>query len=239
MVKFWRWLKTFIMSFFRRQTVAISEGPVLPAVDWKKRDVLVGSLGSVGQLEENLNWKYYYVPACYVQKRELPIRYVAIYQSRNFFGDESGIRYYGEVTGTELMERWEIRFPVNRNNPRELYYAFAIKEWKTLEKPISVLDEWVSQPRLTNFFLLKNCRYSYELFDIDSAKGLRLAVLLRPLLEGKEEPFSHKIGRNRIVTFENGKIQVLTTDGRHRDSLSLEDLKESPSGCLFRLMKAL
>ena len=136
------------------------------------------------------------------------------------------------------MQRWEIRFPVNRNNERELYYAFAIKEWNTLEKPISVTDEWVSQPRLSSLFLLKNCRHTYELFTIDSAKSFRLAVLLRELLEGKEAPFSHKISRNRIVTFENGVIQVLTADGRHRDSLSLEDLRESPSGCLHRLKRA-
>jgi hypothetical protein len=215
------------------------EQPEIFRVNWKCRDVLVGSLGSKGQLEENLKWKYYYVPACYVRKKDLPIRYVAIYQSRNFFEEDSGIRYYGEVASTELMQRWEIRFPVNRNNERELYYAFAIKEWKTLEHPIAVRDEWVSQPRLTSMFLLKNCRYTYELFDIDSEKSFRLAELLRGLLEGNEAPFSHKISSNRIITYENGKIQVLTADGHHRDSLSLEDLKECPSGCLLRLIRAL
>jgi hypothetical protein len=247
MAKLWVWLKSFVKRLLlgkrARDWVEASAMPVLSAdpaaVDWKCRDVLVGSLGSKVQLEENLKWKYYYVPACYLRQKDLPIRYVAIYQSRNLFDEESGICYYGEVTGTELMQRWEIRFPVNRNNKRELYYAFAIREWKQLENSIEIRDEWVSQPRLTNLFLLKNCRYTYELFNIDSEKSFRLAALLRKLLEVSEAPFSHKIGRNRIVTYENGKIQVLTADGRHRDSLSLEDLKECPSGCLLRLNRAL
>ena len=247
MFRIWQWLKALWKRLLpgkgSRCRLAVGELPGIAAdlteVDWSCRDVLVGSLGAKDQLEDNLLWKYYYVPVCYVSEGDLPIRYVAIYQSCHLFGEDSGIRYYGEVSSTELVRRWEIRFPVNRHNEQELYYVFGIREWKQLDRPISVRDEWVYEPRFANSFLLEQCRYSYELFGIASEQDFRLALVLREILEGSVESFSYQMGSNRILTLEKGTIRVLTGKGRQRDSLSVADLQESPTGCLCRLKMAL
>ena len=53
-----------------------------------------------------------------------------------FVNEYAGIRYYGEVTYMKKVPRKEIKFPMSRNNGDEEYYAFRIKEWKTLPNPM-------------------------------------------------------------------------------------------------------
>lgn len=58
----------------------------------------------------------------------MSIHWVAIYQSKNKFKNQAGIRYYGEVIYSEVVRRRSIsEIPKNSD---ELYYRFWIKEWK-------------------------------------------------------------------------------------------------------------
>ena len=83
-------------SAFERATLPKGIERKLAKVDWSRRDVLVGTLRSKEQLDICLEHNFYYVPAERVEKH-LPIRYAAIYQTRNIFGKDAGIVYYGEV----------------------------------------------------------------------------------------------------------------------------------------------
>ena len=71
---------------------------------------------------------FYHIPKSEIKDTDLPIRYVAIYQSKAKFGAESGIYYYGEVTRCIPMRRSEIREIPSQKG--EVYYRFEIKEWK-------------------------------------------------------------------------------------------------------------
>jgi len=122
-------------------------------VDWSVKDVLVGSLGSIDQLKDNLARRYYYVPAENVYKDSLPVQYIALYQSYNLFGESGGIKYYGEVIETKRVKRKNIDFPIRRNNGEEWYYAFRVKSWNKLPVAIAVKDEGVYKPKFTNMFL--------------------------------------------------------------------------------------
>lgn len=130
------------------------------------KDVLVGSLGSVEQFRDNIDKKYYYVPAKYIPKDASFLKHIAIFQSKRFFGNNSGISYYGEISSNQLLPRKDIPFPTHKQNEDELYYEFKINEWKRLPTPISILYETVFEPKFTNFFLLTHCSQSYELFNI-------------------------------------------------------------------------
>ena len=68
-------------SAFERATLPAGIETRLSRVDWTVYDVLVGSIGSKAQFDNNLAENYYYVPAKYVDKSSFPIRYVALYQS--------------------------------------------------------------------------------------------------------------------------------------------------------------
>lgn len=94
---------------FDRTTLPRGIEDKLAKTDWKRRDVLVGSLRNKGQLETCIKHKFYHVSAARFSESDLPIHYVAIYQSINFFGKDAGIRYYGEVIRCSLVKRREIQ----------------------------------------------------------------------------------------------------------------------------------
>ena len=123
----------------------------LSGVDWGKRDVLVGVLKNHQQLNICKQCRFYHIPASRISEDNLPIRYVAIYQSRRLFGKDSGIFLYGEVIRCNLVRRREIReIPKNSD---QLYYRFDVREWKSLETPIKVRES-ATIALFTNHFLL-------------------------------------------------------------------------------------
>ena len=77
----------------------------LKAVDWAVRDVLVGTMRSLQQLDICRKDCFYYIPAERLQDSDLPVRYVALYQSQYVFGAQAGVRYYGEVTKCSAVRR--------------------------------------------------------------------------------------------------------------------------------------
>ena len=52
--------------------------------DWGSYDVLVGSFGSKEQFEDNFARKYYYAPAAFIKENKMPVKYIALYQSKKF-----------------------------------------------------------------------------------------------------------------------------------------------------------
>lgn len=151
----------------------------LAKVDWKKRDVLVGSLSSQEQLSAVLKEKYYYVPVSSMPIEKKHVSYVALYQSYRLYGKKAGILYYGEIVGSNIRKRKDINAYPGRTKPDELCYYYEIDEWKTLDARIEYEEEWVYRPRYTNLFLLKNCCKTFELFNIWSEEDYRLVSELR------------------------------------------------------------
>ena len=150
-------------SAFERTTLPRGIEEKLAVVDWNKRDVLLGTFRDVQQFKVCYDKKMYYIPAKEVDENELPIHYVALYQTTNKFGTEAGVRYYGEVLRTALVRRESIKeVPVRRNNGQELYYRFFIREWKELQKPILPREVGFTK-NYTNLFLLEHSEYIPEL----------------------------------------------------------------------------
>ena len=150
-------------SAFERTTLPRGIEEKLAVVDWNKRDVLLGTFRDVQQFKVCYDKKMYYIPAKEVNENDLPIHYVALYQTTNKFGAEAGVRYYGEVLRTALVRRESIKeVPVRRNNGQELYYRFFIREWKELQKPILPREVGFTK-NYTNLFLLEHSEYIPEL----------------------------------------------------------------------------
>lgn len=179
-------------------------------VDWSVQDVLVGSVASREQFKDNYKRLYYYVPAAYLDGRE-PVRYIALYQLTKMFGNEAGIRYYGEIINTKRLKRRKIKFPSRHRNGDAIYYAFLVNEWKRLPNEIQVKDEGVYGPRFTNLFLLQNSNQSYELFSINSETEYRLLYALKLIYSNAVKTKSEcvfKVGNN-TVSARDGFIDIL------------------------------
>lgn len=151
---------TAIRSFFKKSVVPSSEKiktPVFSETElsrqWTERDTLVGVLRNEAQLEIALENKFYHIPAKYISEYDLPIRYVAIYQSKNLFRNRAGIYYYGEVDCVKCVKRNTIReIP---KDSKEYYYRFDIKDWKVLDTPIEAKELGFIRI-LTNFEMMQN-----------------------------------------------------------------------------------
>lgn len=214
-------------SAFERATLPRGIEDKLAKIDWNQRDVLVGALRNRAQLDTCLKYKFYHIPASKIKDADLPIHYVAIYQSINIFGREAGIRYYGEVTKTSAVKRRDIReIPKNSD---EAYYRFEIKEWKELNIPL-VAKEVRDFPFFTNMFLLQHCPDVPDL-HISSEEEYRLYTEVRRLAndasvnETDAEPgFKYD---DKTIIMENGDIVVLK-DGTKVEQISIETFMRKP-----------
>lgn len=166
-------------SAFERSILPRGIEERLKKVDWSRKDVLVGSLSSIEQWDDCYRRKYYYVPVNSMASDYHQVDYIAIYQSKNLYGKDAGILYYGEVIETSIIRRSEINNIRSRSKKNTKCYRFTIKEWKTLDNRIEFEKDWVFRPRYTNRFLLDNCKTTYELFNIKSDINYRLVYELR------------------------------------------------------------
>ena len=223
-------------SAFERATLPRGIEDKLAKIDWNQRDMLVGALRNRAQLETCLQHKFYHIPASKIKDTDLPIHYVAIYQSINIFGREAGIRYFGEVTKTNVVKRMDIReIPKNSD---EASYRFEIKEWKELNIPL-VAKEVRDFPFFTNIFLLQHCPDVPDL-HISSEEEYRLYTEVRRLAndtsvnETDAEPgFKYD---DKTIIMENGDIVVLK-DGTKIEQISIETFIRKPRESMRMIAK--
>jgi len=215
----------------------------LSYVDWSLNDVLVGSLGSVNQLNDNIKRNYYYVPAKHLDNKSLFIRYIALFQSATMFQKQSGIRYYGEVTHMRRVKRKDINFPLRTNNGDEWYYAFRIKEWKELKETISIKNEIVLKPKYTNLFLLQNCTYSYEIFNIHSTEEYLLNYALKTILDktilkpDTQTKYIYHINDDKSISAQKDYFNITNTNAENPFvmHLKISDFSRNPKICLNKV----
>ncbi len=125
------------------------------------RNVLVGNVKGIVQLEKSLENNFYHVPKSNTNLIRNKIDYVALLQSKKYFGDESGIVYYGKIESIEEVKRSDIK-EIPRNSD-EIYYLIKIEHWNKLHKKIEVVGESIRRPEYTSEFLLNNSRILSEL----------------------------------------------------------------------------
>lgn len=196
-------------SAFERSLLPVGIEKKLAKVDWSKRDVLVGALKNREQLEFCQKYGFYHIPARQIPDDHLPVHYVAIYQSRRLFGQNSGIFLYGEVIKTSLIKRREIKeIPKDSD---ELYYRFDIKHWHLLKQPIHVRES-AGVTLFTNRFLLL---HSTEIPDlkIRSEEEFRLYYELRrmtnqDIYHDPENPLCFKY-KGFLMDYEDKCIRII------------------------------
>ena len=199
-------------SAFERATLPVGVEEKLAKTDWRVRDVLVGAMRNREQLDICIKHHFYHIPVARIKESDLPIHFIALYQSINLFGKEAGIQYYGVVTKTSVVKRSEIKQIPKQSD--EDYYLFEIKEWKKLTIPLKA-KEIREFPFFTNLFLLQHCPDVPDL-QIRSEEEYRLYTELRRLANGSsinESDYDCTYNYNGVmVTIENGAINLIKGD---------------------------
>lgn len=227
-------------SAFERTTLPRGIEEKLATVDWNKKDVLLGTFRDTQQFKVCFDKKMYYIPAKEVEEKDLPIHYVALYQTINKFGAEAGIRYYGEVLRTALVRRESIKeVPIRRNNGQELYYRFFIREWKRLQKPIRPREVGFTK-NYTNLFLLEHSEYIPELLFQSEEEYRFYAELKRNVNSAEINDTGANIGFEHEDTkfvFAGGNILAIRRD-EIVEQIPVADFSRKPAATFRKLQRA-
>lgn len=226
-------------SAFERATLPAGIESRLAKVEWNRRDVLIGTLRSNAQLKVCLENRFYYIPATLVEESDMPIHYVALFQTPRIFSNNSGIHYYGEVLRSALVKRKNIReVPQNHGSPDDLYYRYQIREWIPLSKPILPKESGFVR-EFTNMFLLENAEVVPELL-LRSEEEYRFYTELKrrtgtALANNEESAGGFELGDTKVL-FDNGQIQVFR-EGKPTGSCSIAEFSRHPNATFRQLQR--
>lgn len=181
---------------------------------------------------------FYYIPDSLIKDADLPIHYVAMFQTPRIFSDRAGIHYYGEVLRTALVYRKNIKeVPQTHGNSDDLYYRFQIREWVPLSKLILPKESGFVHA-FTNTFLLENAEYVPEL-PLKSEEEYRFYTELKrrtgDALENNEAADGFELGDIKVL-FDDGEIQVYR-DGKVAGKCSVLEFSRQPNATFRRLQR--
>jgi uncharacterized protein len=132
---------------------------------------MVGTLRNKQQLQIMLDNNFCYTPLSNVDLNKRVIKKIALAQSIKSFGEDAGIKYYGEIKEFKIVKRSEITEAFK--DSEELYIRFEVEEWKTLNKVLKVQGYPVRRIIYTAEYLLNNSSAVWEL-QIKSKEELRI-----------------------------------------------------------------
>ena len=128
--------------------------------DYSERNVLVGVVRNTYQFDVMMHENFYHIPVSKTVDCQFPVKYIAVYQSKKYFGKGAGIRYFGEVESCTTVPRSKIReIP---KDSKENYLYFKIKSWQLLSKTVEA-KEMDNVAFSTTMYMLKSCHDSAEL----------------------------------------------------------------------------
>ncbi|ADG81321.1 Domain of unknown function DUF2357 [Thermincola potens JR] len=178
-----------------------------------KRNVFVGSLRTKKQWEINYKYSFYHTPLKNVVNNLGNLEYVAVYRSRELYGEDSGIRHYGKIKSFKILKREEI---TEIKSDRKGYYVrFEIEEWKELPQKIVPLQYGVYDKLFTTLPLLLSARELPEL-KLQTEEEIRLWKELRRVSQEPhvraEVAILHVNGGEQYL--DAAKVKDFIVDGR-------------------------
>ncbi len=170
---------------------------------FRVRSVLLGPLRNRDQLNICLGGNFYHIPADKLEADVGDVSHIAIYQSKNFYGKDAGIRFWGKVISCEKIKRSELTQIPKKSD--ELYYLFKVESWKRLKNDIVMSGGGVPFS-LTSLHLLLNSRDVCELNFKDHITH-KLFCQIRTLAEsGRNNVACHY--RTATFAIENGSVSL-------------------------------
>lgn len=179
-------------SAFERASLPVGIEDRLRAVDWEKRDVLIGLVSNDADLKMFRDNNMYFTTR--FDKDNLPIRYVALYEKG------SGIQYYGEVVSWHKVKRSKLPRAGKRRN--ETCHVFDVLKWIPLTEKITMEETGPNPIAYTNYFLLTTSK-KYSELRLRSEAEYRLFRELRRRTEAKI------LDDNNFPTFESGDSTIV------------------------------
>lgn len=171
-------------------------------VKFKNINVMVVNIANNDHLQAYLSHSFFHIPARRLYNVRLGVEYIAFYQPRTSFKDNSGIYFYGKIKDIKRYKRKEcLDLPVLKNNGEEEYLRFELTELRPVG-PISTVEYGVELLFYTTLYLLTNAETIHELHFRN-----RLEVELYKILKKVSLEMKVRITRRQNY-FYVGKVKV-------------------------------
>lgn len=195
-------------STYERSIDKIGKDTYLKDEYFKQRNVLIGILKNKEQYAININNKFYHMPKKSVNLVKNNIKYIALYKSKNIFGEDAGITCYGKVKEINVVQRKEIAEIPKASD--ELYCRFEIEEWVKLPHKIISNGFSLRRSMYTTFYLLNKADTLEELC-IKNKEEFRLWMELKRFAS---EDVITKVNKEAgsIEAFDIDGINIIVTD---------------------------
>jgi len=179
---------------------------------FKLENVMVVNVKDKNHLDAYLKNKFYHIPIKRLSNVRLGVEYLAFYQSKKSFGDESGIKYFAKVNDVYKYSREECaEIPAKKNNKKEIYLRFDLNVIKEIS-PIKPIQSGTQLVTYTTLYLLLNAENMHEL-KLNSNLEIEVYKTLKHLAEEnnwsiRKEYNKYLINNNTVDIIENKKIRV-------------------------------
>ncbi len=172
---------------------------------WPAKSVLIGALRNSKQLQIALEHEFYHVPKAVLEDPQ-NIKCIAIYQSKNLFDQNAGVKYYGKVITYNEVARYEIKeIP---SSSKDMYYRFEIEEWRMLKTPIKADALGEVATRTTLYQLL--CAEKTSELHLDSKEEYEFFDFMKSVAF---TPYpSHTFCRNVSLVYDGDVFEVYDRD---------------------------
>ena len=151
---------------------------------FKNTNVMVANVRDKDHLKAYIKNKFYHIPCKELSNVRLGVEYIAFYQSKNSFGEDSGIYHYAKIKEVKKYKRKECtEFPVKRGNGEDEYLRFELEEILSVG-PISTMEYGVRLMIYTTMYLLKNAETMHEL-SFRSRNEIEVYKILKELSKSR------------------------------------------------------
>ncbi|PSM59428.1 hypothetical protein C4L39_01425 [Clostridium diolis] len=229
-------------SSYERAIEPVGKEDYLKDEYFDKREVLIGSLKGREQLEASIKYNFYHIPKNKVNLAKNNIKYIALYQSKNKFGDDAGILWYGKIKNIDIVKRSEIHELPKADDT--LCYKFEIEEWYKLQNKIEISNQSIRNFIYTTLYLLHNSKKVAQLY-IKTKDEFRLFMELnRRYSEISIETDNNIDDKSKIKAFNIDDVKIIVDDknimsviGENVIMVSRNEFLKSPLRCIKELLK--
>ncbi|MGL5330123.1 MAG: nuclease domain-containing protein, partial [Peptostreptococcaceae bacterium] len=189
---------------------------------FKNKNVMIVNTKDKNHFDIYKENRFYHIPIKSLSNVKLGVEYLAFYQPKSTFGDDSGIYYFAKIKDFYRYKRSEckeIRCGEAKSNNE--YIRFELDEFESIG-PILSGDIAPIVVNYTTMYLLKNARHMHELY-LKNRKEIEVYKILRYISDSKgiklkRDKSGFYIGTDKVSVYDKGEIRL------NNEVCSLNDL---------------
>ncbi|KXZ39989.1 hypothetical protein SAMN05661008_01952 [Alkalithermobacter thermoalcaliphilus JW-YL-7 = DSM 7308] len=192
---------------------------------FKNENVMIVNVKDIDHLQSYKNNKFYHIPVSTLSNVRIGIEYLAFYQPKKSFGNESGIHYYAKIKKYYKYKRKQCtELSCNKSKEDLDYYRFETEEWQKIG-PIAPVEYGTRNVSYTTLYLLNKADTMHELklksrVEIDTYKILKEVSKIKNVSLIKQDS-KFKIGNDFVQVTDKNNIIL------NGQKLSLDNLKSA------------